>query len=406
LPFKEVRPIGSVADKKASNASAERAALAERARRLEALARVSAEAAHSFNNVLQVIQSAAEILRQRLPREHPGLAGLVDMLQRNVERGAGLTRKMLAFSGRSTLEPDAINVNALIAGFIDRLREVGGSGMRVDTKLHPGLPTLSADAGALQTALLNLAANSRDAMHERGSLRIETREAAKAEVAAAVAEPLEAERYVAISVSDTGAGMSPEVLDQAYEPYFTTKERGSGMGLGLSQVYGFARQSGGHLAIESAPGRGTTAILYLPCMTEGAPDSLGKAPAALATDDALAGLRVLLVEDESLIAMLAEDLLTQLGCKLAGMVPSVQKALAEATQRSDIDLAILDVDLGGEAVYPVASALRARSVPFIFMTGYGGLHESWRDSPILQKPFDAAALKAAIESALAPRRGA
>jgi nitrogen-specific signal transduction histidine kinase/CheY-like chemotaxis protein len=382
---------------KAHDANDRRAELEEQRRRLQALARLSGEVAHDFNNVLQVIQSAVDLLRQRLPRERGDLVALVDMLERNAGNGAGLTRKLVAFSGHA-LQTRSVDANGLIAGLLPRVRELVGPAVAVATQLQPGLPPVHTDPSALETALLNLAANSRDALPSGGSLRIETRIAEPAE-RTIVATPDGGERYVAIVVADNGVGMAPEVRRQALDPYFTTKESGQGVGLGLSQVYGLVEQSEGAVLIDSVPGRGTCVTLYLPShavrLQEQASAHTGTAAA-----QPLVGLRVLVVEDESLIAMLVEDLLTQLGCTLAGTMSSLEKA-RQAAERGDIDVALLDVDLGGEPVYPVAHALQARGVPFVFMSGYGGLHERFRDTPIVQKPFDLAALKQGIELALA-----
>jgi nitrogen-specific signal transduction histidine kinase/CheY-like chemotaxis protein len=381
-----------------------RAALHEQWRRLEALGRLSGAVAHDFNNVLQVIQSVAELLRHRLPPDRADLAALIGMLERNTRHGASLTRKMVAFSGKSALEPSSVNSNALVAGLLPRVRELVGPGVLAMTQLQPGVPPVYVDAEALETALLNLATNSRDALRAGGELRIETRIAQAEEVALAVAIDVPPTRYVAITVSDTGSGMAPEVAQRAFDPYFTTKDTAQGVGLGLAQVYGFVQQSGGYVMLDTSPGRGTRVTLYLPPLAERAAEADAASKDANAKAQP-ARLRVLLVEDESLIAMLVEDLLGQLGCTLAGVVLSIDKAL-EAIERGGIDLALLDVDLGGEPVYPVAKALAARGVPFLFMSGYGGLEAAWRESPIVHKPFDLAALKDGIARALARRGGA
>jgi CheY-like chemotaxis protein len=311
---------------------------------------------------------------------------------------------MVAFSGKSALEPSSVNSNALVAGLLPRVRELVGPGVLAMTQLQPGVPPVYVDAEALETALLNLATNSRDALRAGGELRIETRIAQAEEVALAVAIDVPPTRYVAITVSDTGSGMAPEVAQRAFDPYFTTKDTAQGVGLGLAQVYGFVQQSGGYVMLDTSPGRGTRVTLYLPPLAERAAEADAASKDANAKAQP-ARLRVLLVEDESLIAMLVEDLLGQLGCTLAGVVLSIDKAL-EAIERGGIDLALLDVDLGGEPVYPVAKALAARGVPFLFMSGYGGLEAAWRESPIVHKPFDLAALKDGIARALARRGGA
>jgi CheY-like chemotaxis protein len=217
--------------------------------------------------------------------------------------------------------------------------------------------------------------------------------------------------YAAIAVHDTGTGMTAATLARAFDPYFSTKEASPMTGLGLSRVYGFARQTHGHITVETAPGAGTTVTLYLPRLVQnGGVEpraetvqtnviSLGASGVQRRVARGLAGLRVLVVEDESLIGMLAEDLLEQLGCRMVGLVSTLGRAL-ELARSAEIDFALLDVDIGGEPVYPVATALQARGVPFVFVSGYGGLEGPWQDRPIVQKPFDLVQLKSEIERAL------
>jgi CheY-like chemotaxis protein len=306
-------------------------------------------------------------------------------------------RRLLAFSGRLSLERHAINANELIAGMIDRLREVAKAGVAVETSLDRALWWISTDPDELRAVIMSLVANARDALLQGGTLALETANVAM-------------EKSVSsISVRDNGIGMTPEVMAKVFDPYFTTKETGYGVGLGLSEVYGFVKQSNGHIEIDSAPGRGTKVTLYFPRtsapdvadLPEEPPVSAGiveKTPEA-ETARGLAGLQVLVVEDASPVGTLAEDLLDQLGCNMIGLVSSVEKAL-EMADREKIDLALLDVDLRGEPVYPVAEALQARGIPFVFMSGYGGLDQPWNNRPIIQKPFELAQLQSAMEIAL------
>ena len=178
------------------------------------------------------------------------------------------------------------------------------------------------------------------------------------------------------------------------------------IGLGLSRVYGFVTQVRGHITVDSVPGEGTRVTLYLPRHQQPAGDTgapkvvpLGAKSARQQAPASLAGLRVLVVEDESLIGMLAEDLLEQLGCRMVGLVSSIGRAL-EIAKSAEVDFALLDVDIGGEPVYPVARALEAKGVPFLIMSGYGGLDGPWRGRPIVHKPFDLEQLKKEIERAL------
>jgi nitrogen-specific signal transduction histidine kinase/CheY-like chemotaxis protein len=379
--------------------------------KLEALARLGGGMAHDFNNILHVIKSATELLRRQLPNAGDDVARLLEMLTRNAERGTGLTRDILAFAARHTLQPAALNANRVIAEMQDRLRQALGRGPQIETALGGSLWQVHADPAELETAILNLAKNARDAMAGGGKVVIETANVV-VDAAAAKHRGIAPGEYVAIAVRDGGSGMSTATRARAFDPYFTTKAPGPMTGLGLSRVYGFVKQMQGHIELDSAPGSGTTVTLYLPRFTEGAANALRTEPQAQTNvlsltarplrargAGALAGLRVLVVEDESLIGMLAEDLLEQLGCRMAGLVSSLARAL-DMARTADIDLALLDVDIAGEPVYPVATALQARGVPFLFMSGYGGLEGPWQGRPIVQKPFDLVQLRSEIERAL------
>ena len=369
--------------------------------KLDALARLSGGMAHDFNNILHVIKSATELLRRKLGTTDEETAEVLEMLQRNANRGTRLTRELLAFAGRQPINPVALNANRLIAGMQDRLRDALGRGVSVDTSLEGSLWQVSADAAELETAIVNLALNARDAMRGTGKVVIETANV-KLEHPRDEIGPGE---YVTITVRDTGPGMTPEVRARAFDPYFTTKDPGPMTGLGLSRVYGFVRQANGHIDIASPPAGGTTVTLYLPRRSQpvveepAAPKVVAISTTPARRVKSLSGLRVLVVEDESLIGMLAEDLLEQLGCRMVGLVSSLGKAL-DMAKRTDIDFALLDVDINGERVYPVAAALQARGVPFVFMSGYGGLDGPWSGRRIVQKPFDLDQLRREIEQAI------
>ena len=373
--------------------------------KLEPLARLSGGMAHDFNNILHVLKTVSDLLRSKLGNGDAETVRLIEMVDRNVGRGISLTRELLAIAGRQALSPSVLNASQLIADMQDRLRQALG-GTPLDLALAGSLWPVDVDAKELQTAIMNLALNARDAAPGR-KISIETRNATLSEdgEAGQGAPPGD---YVSISVCDSGPGMTAETLARAFEPYYTTKDAGHPMtGLGLSRVCGFVRQSGGHVTVESAPGAGTSVTINLPRFSK-APTAEGRRGEAVAkvrsaavpgrATTGLAGLRVLVVEDESLLGMLVEDLLEQLGCRMVGLFSGLEQAL-EAAKSAEFDLALLDVDIGGEPVYPVAEALRARGVPFLFMSGYGGLEGPWRDCPIVQKPFDLAQLEAGMQRA-------
>jgi signal transduction histidine kinase len=228
----------------------EEAAALAHAQKMEALGLLAGEVAHDFNNLLHVTRNALEILQLQEP--HTETRRYLDMIRHSTDRAAALTRQLLAFARRQPPEVRPIDPNELVAQMADLLRHSLDQRITIETVFGRGIGNVAADAGQLETALLNLAINARDAMPQAGLLTIET------------ASSMLDEQYVMISVSDTGTGMSPEVAARACEPFFTTKEPGHGTGLGLSQVAGFAQQAGGQVRIASEPGKGTTVRLYLP----------------------------------------------------------------------------------------------------------------------------------------------
>ncbi|HEX4267888.1 MAG TPA: ATP-binding protein [Steroidobacteraceae bacterium] len=230
----------------------EEAAAMVHSQKMEALGLLAGEVAHDFNNLLHVIRNALEILQRQDPQADPRRC--LEMIRHSADRAAALTQQLLAFARRRPLEVRPVDANELVARMAELLRHSLGGRITVETVLGRGIGDVAADAGQLETALLNLAINARDAMSHAGQLTIET------------ASSMLDEQYVMISVSDTGTGMLPEVAARACEPFFTTKEPGHGTGLGLSQVAGFAQQAGGQVRIASQPGKGTTVRLYLPRM--------------------------------------------------------------------------------------------------------------------------------------------
>jgi signal transduction histidine kinase len=231
--------------------------------RLEAMAQLSSEVAHDVNNSLQVIKSAVEILRRRLPAAETDVARMVDMLARNADVAANLMQQLLGFAGRLPLEPRLIDVNGLINGMAGGLREKAGAGVTVETALDSDVWEIFADADGLQAAVRNLCANGRDAVGKGGALSIETRNVGIDKSTAPTTGKASGE-CVAITVRDNGRGMTPQIVARVFDPYFTTKETGKGTGFGLSQVYGFMKQSNGYIDIDSAPGSGTSVTLLFP----------------------------------------------------------------------------------------------------------------------------------------------
>jgi PAS domain S-box-containing protein len=230
--------------------------------RLEAVGQLTSGVAHDFNNLLTVILGNLEFLRK--PPVAPGQARRLEMMLQAAERGAKLTAQLLAFSRRQRLEPRPVNLNDVVSGMLDLLRSTLGGTIRLETSLQPDQASAQADQTQLELVILNLAINARDAMPGGGTLRLETGTASIAGTAPRRPEEPASGDYVTIAVADNGTGMSPEVLAKAFEPFFTTKEIGKGSGLGLPQVFGFAKQSGGGVRIDSQPGHGTTVTVFLP----------------------------------------------------------------------------------------------------------------------------------------------
>ncbi len=233
--------------------------------KMEAVGQLTGGIAHDFNNMLQGIAGGLEMARRRVAEGRAGEVGrYLDMALEAVGRAASLTQRLLAFARRQRLEPKLIDADQLISGMADLVRRTMGPGIQIHLKLCDGAGRVLCDRSELESALLNLCINARDAMPDGGRLTIATEQAMLSAADAAGLGDAEVGEHVVISVADTGAGMSPDVLERVFEPFFTTKPQGQGTGLGLSQVYGFVRQSAGLVRVESAPGQGTTVRLCLP----------------------------------------------------------------------------------------------------------------------------------------------
>lgn len=270
-----------------------RAALAQ-SQKMEALGQLTGGMAHDFNNILHVIKNSLDVIRARLEAADPTILRFLDTAKRNTDRAAAVTQRLLAFARQQPLNPTVVSANKLIQNMADLVRHAIGEGIALETVFSSGLWNVSVDTNQLETALLNLTINSRDAMQRVGKLTIETANAFLDDTYASQHAEVAAGQYVMIAISDTGVGMSKEVAARAFDPFFTTKSDGQGTGLGLSQVYGFVKQSGGHVKIYSEPGEGTTIKLYLPRFAANAP-VVSVEP--LVTQDPATGESILVVED-------------------------------------------------------------------------------------------------------------
>jgi CheY-like chemotaxis protein len=322
-------------------------------------------------------------------------------------RAATLTQRLLAFSRRQPLDPKPIDVNKLVAGMSELLRRTLGEMVVLETVLAGGLWRSQADPNQLENAILNLAVNARDAMPEGGKLTIETANARLDEAyVEAFAEPVPPGQYVQVSVSDTGTGMDKATMERVFEPFFTTKEAGKGTGLGLSQVYGFVRQSNGHVRIYSELGEGTTIKIYLPRLigSEAEPAGLpAKSPAMIRGS----GETILVVEDEPTLRVYAVEALRDLGYRVLEAATG-SEALSVAEQHPEIDLLFTDVVLaGGMNGRAIAETLARRrpNLPVLYTTGYTAnaiVHHGRLDPGmhLIGKPYTYAELAAKVRRVL------
>jgi len=377
------------------------------AQRLESVGQLTGGVAHDFNNLLTVISGNLQVL-QDLPGHagDPMLQQAVGSAMRATRRGAELTAKLLAFSRRQVLQPGRVDVQALLGSLTDMLRRT------LDQRVAIGLEAQAlhclADPMQLESALLNIAINARDAMPQGGRLDFACRHVAAMPAQAAAREEEDGEAapelgYVAIAITDNGSGMSEEVLERAFEPFFTTKEAGRGTGLGLSTVYGFARQSRGGVAIASAPGAGTTVTLYLP-RTVAAAKSSAAAEGAATAGRLPHGLRVLLVEDDAEVRRVVHASLASLAC-VTHACASAEEALTVLDSEEAVDLLLSDVMLGpGMRGTDLAEVARAQlpGLPVLLVSGYtSGVQDEAAGWELLPKPFGSAELGQAMLRALA-----
>ncbi len=376
--------------------------------RLESVGQLTGGIAHDFNNLLTVIQGNLQVLAE-LPADGDAALRrqLVDAAFRASRRGAELTGQLLAFSRRQVLQPLDVDAAAMLHSQADMLRRTLDQRIRIEVDIPPGGVMVRADPGQLESALLNIAINARDAMPEGGTLRFRVEACAllPEAVAAEVDAETPADRFVAIAIEDSGTGMGAEARERAFEPFFTTKEAGRGTGLGLSTVYGFARQSRGAVTLDSALGRGTTVTLYLP---RPAGERAGPLPDAESGWTVPPGLAVLLVEDDAEVRKVMKRFLETLGSEVSEAASGEQAMLLlEAGRR--FDLLLSDIALGpgmrGTELAARAQVL-APGLAIVLMSGYSAeLLDADRDSPqaweLLRKPCTRDELACAISRVLA-----
>jgi signal transduction histidine kinase len=374
--------------------------------KMEAVGQLTGGIAHDFNNMLAIVIGSLDMARRRLTgNEHPKIVQCIDNAHEGADRAATLTSRLLAFSRQQPLEPKVLDTNKLVGGMSELLRRTLGERVQVETVLAGGLWRVCADAAQIESALVNLAVNARDAMIEGGKLTIETANCELDERYAAGHEEVTAGHYVMLSVTDTGKGMPPDVIERAFEPFYTTKGVGRGTGLGLSQVFGFLKQSDGHVKIYSEIGQGTTIKLYIPRYVG---EHVVSGPAASAADipTGRSDEIILVVEDEPKVRHMSVDALRELGYTVV-QAGDGDQALEQLALQPRIDLLFTDIVMPGMTGRQLADrALEQRpDLKILYTTGYTRnaiVHNGIVDYGVsfLAKPFSIEALARKVREVL------
>ena len=360
-----------------------------RSQKMEALGQLTGGLAHDFNNLLTAILGACELALRNIG-DPDKVTRMLEGVRGSAQRGASLTKQLLAFARAQPLEIKQVDLKTFFSDVTTLVRPSLRSDIEVVTEISDQLWPIDADAGALELALLNLAFNARDAMKHGGTLKI----SAHNELLDGKPEGLRGE-HVVLSVSDTGSGMAPEVMDRVFEPFFTTKTFGEGTGLGLSQVFGFAKQLGGAVVVKSEVDKGSTFTLYLPASRSadtGHPKMNGTRPRG----------QVLIVEDDSFVAELAADMLSELGFE-STIAHSAKEALDRVAGGDRPKVVFSDIVMpGGLTGIELARKLRERfpELPILLTTGYSEQVAASHGFPVLQKPYQLDALADALSSLL------
>ena len=379
--------------------------------KMEAVGQLTGGLAHDFNNLLTIISGSLQLISKRLVQgRYFEITRYMDAATTSLERAAALTHRLLAFSRRQTLDPEPTMLNRLIEGMRDILIRTLGPGVKLESTLAPELWQTLCDPNQLENALLNLIINARDAMPDGGHIQIVTSNCVLTNYRELqtdnFSEHVPNGEYVALFIIDTGIGMPPAVIERAFDPFFTTKPIGQGTGLGLSMIYGFVQQSGGHVVLRSAVGQGTTVVIYLPRYV-GADEGVTIDEAAVHSIQTEPGIVILLVEDEPSVQLVMADVLTDNGYTVLS-AHTGQAAMRHILSSARIDLLLTDVGLpGGMNGRQLADAARQHraDLKVLFVTGYdeqaaigSGLMEA--GMAILTKPFDIDLLAAKVQDIL------
>ena len=372
--------------------------------KMEAIGQLTGGIAHDFNNMLGVIMGAHDLISRRIKKGDFGIQRFLDAAISAAERAATLTQRLLAFARQQPLEPQPIDANKMIVNMSDLLKSTLGENIQIETVPAAGLWTVNADAQQLESAILNIAINARDAMPEGGKLTIETANSYLDEAYCRQNPEIAPGEFVLVAVTDTGTGIPADVIARVFDPFFTTKPTGKGTGLGLSQVYGFVKQSKGHIKIYSEPNAGTTVKIYLPRIVGDANEIRTAAVKPMQTGDR--SETILVVEDDPLMCKLTCDALAELGYTIL-QAASAAEALAILDQQSNIKLLFTDVvmpDVNGKKL--AEEALRRRpDLKVLYTTGYTAnavVHGGVLDAGVqfITKPFTLDQLAAKVRTVL------
>jgi PAS domain S-box-containing protein len=373
--------------------------------KMEAIGQLSGGIAHDFNNLMMIVIGNLETLQHEIVKAptNARMSRAVSNAMRGAQRASALTSRLLAFSRRQPLDPKPLDLNKFLTGSADFVQRSLGENIRIETVGAPGLWSVEVDANHLESALLNLAINARDAMPSGGKLTIESANVYADGDYSRRNPEVPVGQYVCVSITDTGSGMPPEIINRAFEPFFTTKELGHGTGLGLSQVYGFVKQSGGHVKIYSEVGQGTTVRLYFPRWRGSTEIDQDEMEPILEGEESEV---ILIAEDDADLRAYVTDILSGLRYKVL-QAPNAAGALDFIRSDTKIDLLLTDVimpGMNGRELAKIASQNRP-DMPVLYMTGYSRnavVHQGRLDDGVdfLQKPVSQAELATRVRVAL------
>ena len=396
-----VAAVRDISDRAASERERALAEELNQSRRLESVGQLAGGIAHDFNNLLGVIINFAAFVAEELPEGSQAREDIEEIRQA-AKRGAALTRQLLIFSRREVITPEILDLNELTSGLENFLRRALGEQVELEVAPAQVLWTILADRGQMEQVLVNLAVNGRDAMPQGGKLVVETSNVVLDEEFAANHVGLAPGAYVRLTVSDSGVGMDADVVDRAFEPFYTTKPKGEGTGLGLATVYGIVTEAGGRITLYSEPGVGTSVKIHLPAST----DAVQRSQAAIEASPAARGETLLVVEDEADVRRMSERILTRAGYKvlIAGDGSDALRIAASA----DIDLVLTDVVMPGMTGPDLVAQLRRRvpDTKVIFMSGYShkmlthATLERDTHTAFIEKPFTAGELQRKLRELL------